>query len=43
LDRTYGLDEQARRAAFETRFAPCTKAGVAVACRVIFELQFTLR
>lgn len=43
LDRTYGLDEQARRAALETRFAPCTKAGVAVACRVIFDLQFTLR
>ena len=43
LDRVYGLDEQARRAAFDTRFTPCKKSGTPVACRIVFELQFTIR
>lgn len=43
LDRIFGLDESARRAAYATPFRPCRKAGTPVACVVVFELQFTLR
>ncbi|MEI6245408.1 MAG: energy transducer TonB, partial [Acidobacteriota bacterium] len=43
LDKVFGLDEQARKAVFATPFIPCKKAGVPVACLVVFELQFTLR
>lgn len=43
LDRVFGLDEEARKAVFKTRFLPCKKSGQPVACLVTFELQFTLR
>lgn len=43
LDRVFGLDEEARKAVFKTRFLPCKRQGVPVACLVTFELQFTLR
>jgi len=43
LDRVFGLDEAARRAAFATPFRPCKKDGRPIACVITFELQFTLR
>lgn len=43
LDRVFGLDEEARKAVFKTRFVPCKRQGAPVACLVTFELQFTLR
>lgn len=43
LDKVFGLDEQARKAAFDTPFVPCKKQGAPVPCIVIFEMQFTLR
>ncbi len=43
LDRVFGLDEQARKAALATPFLPCKKEGKPVACLVTFELTFTLR
>ena len=43
LDKTFGLDEQARKAVFATPFIPCKKQGTPVPCIVVFELQFTLR
>jgi periplasmic protein TonB len=43
LDRVFGLDESARQAVFRTKFLPCKRQGVPVACLVTFELQFTLR
>jgi TonB family protein len=43
LDRMYGLDEAAKRAALATPFISCKKEGVPVACLVTFELQFTIR
>ena len=43
LDRVFGLDEEARKAVFKTRFVPCKRQGQPVACIVSFELQFTLR
>jgi len=43
LDRVFGLDEQARKAALKTQFRPCKKDGVPVACVITFAMQFTLR
>lgn len=43
LDRVFGLDEQARKAAMKTTFRPCKKDGVPVACVITFAMQFTLR
>ncbi len=43
LDRLFGLDEAARRAALATPFRPCKKDGKPIACIITFELQFTLR
>lgn len=43
LDRVFGLDEEARKAVFKTKFLPCKRQGLPVACLVTFELQFTLR
>jgi protein TonB len=43
LDRTYGLDEQARKAVEEMRFEPATKNGSPVRVLVDIELLFTLR
>lgn len=43
LDRVFGLDEAAKRAAYATPFRPCKKNGQPVACVITFELQFTLR
>jgi len=43
LDKVFGLDEQARKAALATPFIPCKKQGIPVACIVAFEMQFTLR
>ena len=43
LDRVFGLDEEAKRAAYATPFKPCKKDGQPVACVITFELQFTLR
>lgn len=43
LDRLFGLDEAAKRAAYATPFRPCKKDGKPVACVITFELQFTLR
>ena len=43
LDRVFGLDEQARRAALDTPFLPCKREGKPVPCLVTFELTFTLR
>jgi protein TonB len=43
LDRVFGLDEQARQAALNTKFQPCRKNGQPIACRITFVLTFTLR
>lgn len=43
LDTTYGLDEQAVKAAKQWTFKPGTKDGKAVAVRVSIELTFTLK
>lgn len=43
LDKVFGLDEEARKAALATPFIPCKKQGIPVACIVAFEMQFTLR
>lgn len=43
LDRVFGLDDAAKRAALATRFKPCKQEGKPVACVITFELQFTLR
>jgi len=43
LDRTFGLDEEALKAARQWRFRPGTLRGEAVAVRVVIEMSFTLR
>ena len=43
LDRTFGLDDEAVRAAQQWRFAPGTRFGEPVAVLVTIELTFTLR
>ena len=43
LDRNFGLDEEAMRAAKEWRFAPGTRFGEAVAVLITIELFFALR
>ncbi|MDP6605835.1 MAG: energy transducer TonB [Dehalococcoidia bacterium] len=43
LDRVFGLDEEAMRAARQWRFVPGTRFGQPVAVLVVIELTFTLR
>ncbi len=43
LDRTYGLDDEAIKAAKQWKFAPGTKDGIPVAVVVTIELTFTLK
>ena len=43
LDGTFGLDQEAIKAARQWRFAPGTRFGEPVAVLVTIELQFTLR
>ena len=43
LDSTFGLDEEALKAAKQWRFAPGTRFGQPVAVLVTIELTFTLR
>ncbi len=43
LDRTFGLDEEALKAARQWRFRPGTLRGEPVAVRVVIEMSFTLR
>jgi TonB family protein len=43
LDKIYGLDDQAVKAATQWTFKPGTKDGKAVAVRVHIELRFTLK
>jgi periplasmic protein TonB len=43
LDQTFGLDQQAIKAAKQWRFAPATRLGQPVAVLVTIELSFTLR
>ncbi len=43
LDPTYGLDQEALKAARQWRFVPGTRSGVPVAVQITIELTFTLR
>jgi TonB family protein len=43
LDRAFGLDEEAVKAAKRFRFQPGTRFGEPVAVLVSFEIEFTLR
>lgn len=43
LDKTFGLDEEAIKAARRWRFKPGTLRGEAVAVRVVIEMSFSLR
>jgi protein TonB len=43
LDPTFGLDEEAKRAARQWRFAPGTRMGQPVSVQITIELTFTLR
>jgi protein TonB len=43
LDPTYGLDDEAIKAAKQWLFTPGTKDGAAVAVRVHLEMTFTLK
>ncbi len=43
LDSTFGLDQEAIKAARQWRFVPGTRFGEPVAVRIILELTFTLR
>jgi protein TonB len=43
LDPTFGLDQEAIKAARQWRFAPATHLGEPVAVIVTIELSFTLR
>jgi periplasmic protein TonB len=43
LDSTFGLDDEALKAARQWRFAPGTRFGQPVAVLVTIELTFTLR
>jgi protein TonB len=42
LDKVYGLDEEAIKAAKQWRFAPGTREGVPVPVLITIELTFTL-
>ena len=43
LDKIFGLDEEAIKAAQQWRFAPGRRFGEPVAVHVTLELEFTLR
>jgi protein TonB len=43
LDSVFGLDEEAKKAARQWRFAPGTRMGQAVPVQITIELMFTLR
>ena len=43
LDQTFGLDQEAMKAAKQFRFVPGTRFGEPVAVLVSFEIEFTLR
>lgn len=43
LDRSFGLDEEARRAVTQWRFKPGMRRGQAVPVLVRLELEFTIR
>jgi TonB family protein len=43
LDRTFGLDEEAVKAARQWQFSPGTRLGQSVAVIVSIELSFSLR
>jgi periplasmic protein TonB len=43
LDKVYGLDDEAVKAATQWTFKPGTKDGMAVAVRVHIEMRFTLK
>ena len=43
LDSTFGLDQEAVKAARQWRFMPATRMGEPVAVRITIELSFTLR
>ena len=43
LDSTFGLDQEAVKAARQWRFMPGTRLGEPVSVRVTIELTFTLR
>lgn len=43
LDPTFGLDEEAKKAARQWRFAPGTRMGQPVSVQITIELTFTLR
>jgi TonB family protein len=43
LDPTFGLDQEAIKAAKQFRFVPGTRFGQPVAVLVSFEIEFTLR
>jgi TonB family protein len=43
LDPTFGLDQEAIKAARQWRFAPGTRMGQPVSVQITIELTFTLR
>ena len=43
LDPTYGLDQEALKAASQWRFVPGTRSGVPVAVQITIELTFRLK
>jgi protein TonB len=43
LDNTFGLDQEAIKAARQFKFVPGTRFGEPVAVLVSFEIEFTLR
>jgi protein TonB len=43
LDRVFGLDEEALKAARQWRFVPGTRFGQPVPVLIVIELTFTLR
>jgi protein TonB len=43
LDSSFGLDQEAIKAAREWRFAPCLRLGQPVSCDITIEMTFTLR
>jgi protein TonB len=42
LDRQFGLDEEALKAARQWTFTPCTRAGQAVSCKITIVLEFRI-